>query len=254
MTEKTEKKKDVLQPVDDEARRLARSLVRRSRYASLATLDPLDGSPAASRVSLATAMNGDPVFLISQLSGHFGNLEADPRCSLLIGEPGKGDPLAHPRITLIGRAEKLPSGPERDRIKSRYLLRHPKSALYVDFPDFAFWRFSTARVSLNGGFGKAFAPVASDIVLDMTGLEQLEAAEASAVSHMNEDHGDAVDRYAASVGAKETGWKLACVDPEGIDMVHGDATARLWFDEPLKTAEDLHMTLVKIARRLRTGS
>lgn len=250
----TEKKKDVLQPVDDEARRLARSLIRKGRHASLATLDPSDGSPAASRVSLATAMSGEPVFLISRLSGHFTNLEADQRCSLLIGEPGKGDPLAHPRITLIGRAEKLPDGAERDRIKARYLMRHPKSALYVDFPDFAFWRFSIARASLNGGFGKAYAPLPADLVCDMTGLEPLEAAEAGAVSHMNEDHADAVDRYAASVGAKETGWKLACVDPEGIDMVLGDATARLWFDEPLKTPDDLHKTLVMIARRLRTGS
>lgn len=254
MTEKTERKKDVLQTVDDDVRRLAKNLVRKGRYATLATLDPLDGSPAASRVSLATAMNGDPVFLISRLSGHFTNLEADQRCSLLIGEPGKGDPLAHPRITLIGRAQMLDSSPERDRIKARYLMRHSKTALYVDFPDFAFWRFSIVRTSLNGGFGKAFAPEASDIVCDTTGLEQLEAAEAGAVSHMNEDHADAVDRYAASVGAKESGWKLACVDPEGIDMVSGDATARLWFEQPLRTPDDLHKTLVAIARQLRTGS
>jgi len=252
MTETTEKKKDVLQPVDDEARRLAGSLVRRGRQAALATLDPADGSPMASRVSLATAMNGEPVFLISRLSGHFANLEADPRCSLLIGEPGKGDPLAHPRITLIGRAERLADGVARDRIKARYLMRHPKSALYVDFPDFAFWRFSIARASLNGGFGKAYAPQVSDLVCDMTGLEALESAEAGAVSHMNEDHADAVDRYAASVGAKDSGWKLACVDPQGIDLTLGDATARLWFDKPLKTPDDLHKTLVAIARRLRT--
>jgi putative heme iron utilization protein len=239
--------------VDDEARRLAKSLVRKARYASLATLDPLDGSPAASRVSVATTMGGDPVFLISGLSGHFGNLEADQRCSLLIGEPGKGDPLAHPRITLIGRAQKL-SGPERDRVKARYLMRHPKSALYVDFPDFAFWRFAIGRASLNGGFGKAYALHAADLAYDMTGLDQLEAAEVGAVSHMNDDHADAVDRYAASVGAKESGWKLACVDPEGIDMVLGEDVARLWFDDPLRTPDDLHKTLVMIARRLRTGA
>ncbi|MGE0768412.1 MAG: HugZ family protein [Hyphomicrobiaceae bacterium] len=249
----SEKKKDTLRTVDDNARRLAKTLTRQGRYASLATLDPIDGSPAASRVSLATAMNGDPVFLISQLSGHFTNLVADQRCSILVGEPGTGDPLAHPRITLIGRAVKLTDGPERDRIKSRYLMRHPRSALYVDFADFAFWRFSTTRVSLNGGFGKAFAPEAGDVVCDMTGLDALEVAEAGAVAHMNDDHADAVDRYAASTGATGTGWKLACIDPEGIDMVLGEATARLWFDEPLKTPDDLHRTLVTLARRLRMG-
>jgi putative heme iron utilization protein len=123
----------------------------------------------------------------------------------------------------------------------------------VDFPDFDFWRFSIVRASLNGGFGKAYAPQPSDLVYDMTDLAPLEAAENGAVTHMNEDHADAVDRYAASVdGEKGRGWKLACVDPEGIDMVAGDATCRLWFDQPLKTPEDLHMTLVAIARKLRT--
>ncbi|MGD9805767.1 MAG: HugZ family protein [Hyphomicrobiaceae bacterium] len=245
----TEKKKDVLQPVDDEARRLAKNLVRKGRYASLATLDPIDGSPAASRVSLATTMGGDPIFLISRLSGHFTNLESDPRCSLLVGEPGKGDPLAYPRITLIGRAEKLTEGVERDRVKARYLMRHPKSSLYVDFPDFAFWRFAITRASLNGGFGKAFAPQAADLACPMAGFEQLEVAEAGAVAHMNSDHADAVDRYAASVGRKESGWKLACLDPEGLDLVCGDEIARLWFDQSLQSPDELRPTLVALAKR-----
>jgi putative heme iron utilization protein len=245
----SEKKKDVLQPVDDEARRLAKGIVRKGRFASLATLDPVDGSPAASRVSLATTMAGDPVFLISRLSGHFTNLEADQRCSLLVGEPGKGDPLAHPRVTLIGRAEKLADGPERDRIKARFLMRHPKSALYVDFPDFAFWRFSIVRASLNGGFGKAFALEAADLTCTMAGLEQLEAFEPAAVSHMNSDHSDAVDRYAASLGRKETSWKLACLDPEGLDLTCGDETARLWFDRPLTAPAELRPTLIALAKR-----
>ena len=97
----TAEKKDVLQPVDDSARRLSKTLIRTARQAALGTIDPTDGSPFVSRVSLATAMDGSPVFLISRLSGHFANLESDPRCSLLVGEPGKGDPLAHPRITFL---------------------------------------------------------------------------------------------------------------------------------------------------------
>ena len=95
-----EKKRDVLQPVDDGAKRLAKALVRSARYAALATLDPLDGSPSVSRVSLATAMDGSPIFLMSRLSSHCTNLMVDARCSLLVGEPGKGDPLAHPRRDL----------------------------------------------------------------------------------------------------------------------------------------------------------
>jgi len=254
MTETTEKKKDVLQPVDNEARRQAKTLLRMARYAALATLDPTDGSPTASRVSMATDISGEPVFLISRLSGHYTNLEGDSRCSLLIGEPGKGDPLAHPRITLIGRATKLEKGStECERIKARYLMRHPKASLYVDFPDFDFWRLSTVRASLNGGFGQAYAPKPSDLIHDMEALAELEASEASAVAHMNDDHADAVDRYAASIGSNETGWKLAGIDAEGFDMVLGDMATRLWFDEPLKTPKDMHVALVALAKRLRSA-
>lgn len=246
----TEKKKDVLQQVDDSARRLAKSLIRTARYASLATLEPSDGFPAASRVSIATEMDGSPVFYISRLSGHFRNLEADSRCSLLIGHPGKGDPLAHPRVTLIGTAERLSDGPLRDRVKARYLMRHPKSALYAELPDFAFWRFKTVRVSLNGGFGRAFAPIAADIATDMTGLAELELAEAGAVAHMNADHADAVGRYAAAAGSADgKEWRLACIDPEGLDLTAGDAALRIWFEQPLKSPADLRPALVAMARR-----
>ena len=245
----TKNKPEVLQPVDGDVRRLAKTLLRTARFAALGTLDHFDGSPSVSRVAIATAMNGDPCFLISGLSSHFGNLEADARCSLLVGEPGKGDPLAHARMTLIGRAEKLADGEGRQRIKDRYLMRHPKSALYADFADFAFWRFRAERVSLNGGFGKAYALTPSDIVTDLSLVAGLEDAEASAVAHMNADHGDAVDHYASQAGGDEAGWRLACLDPEGIDLARGDRTARLWFETPMTSAAQLRPVLVALAKR-----
>jgi putative heme iron utilization protein len=244
----TAKKTDVLRPVDDDARRLAKTLVRTSRYASLATIEPADGFPSASRVAMATTMAGEPVLLMSGLSGHFRNLEADQRCSLLVGEVGKGDPLAHPRMTLIGRAERIEQGTGRDLARSRYLMRQPKSALYMDFPDFALWKVTPARVSLNGGFGKAYAPEPTDIVTGMQGLSDLESAEASAVAHMNTDHTDVIQRYAASIGEEPGSWRLACLDPEGLDLTWGDRVARLWFDRPLQQASELRPKLVSLAK------
>jgi putative heme iron utilization protein len=245
----TTKKKDVLQPVDDAARRLAKTLIRTARYAALGTLDPRDGSPFVTRVSLATAMDGAPIFLISRLSGHFANLEADAKCSLLVGEPGKGDPLAHPRITLVGSAEVLPAGTTRDRVKHRYLRRHPKADLYADFPDFAFWTFKISRASLNGGFGKAYALENGDLTTPLDGVEGLIDIEEGAVSHMNSDHLDAVNRYAAQAGAKHGKWSLSTIDPEGVDLTSGDDIVRLWFDEPLASPDDLRPVLVALAKR-----
>jgi putative heme iron utilization protein len=246
--EMEEKKRDVLQPIDETARRLAKTLVRTARFAALGTLDPVDGAPSVSRVSLATAMDGAPVFLISRLSSHCTNLLADSRCSLLVGEPGKGDPLAHARMTLIGRAEQIEPGSAQTRSRARYLLRHPKASLYVDFPDFSFWRFEVARASLNGGFGKAYALAADDLATPLAGIEGLEDIEDGAVSHMNQDHAPAIQTYAAKAGEEAGNWRLSSLDPEGLDLSAGDRIARLWFEQPLRSASELRPVLVALAK------
>lgn len=246
------RKKDVLQPVDDAARRLARGLPRGARHGALATLDPADGAPLATRVGLATDLDGAPVFLVSTLSAHTQALLADPRCSILVGEPGKGDPLAHPRLTVTGRALRADDEALRARLKRRYLARHPKAALYADFPDFAFWRLEIDRASLNGGFGRAYAMTPGDVLTDLAGLDGLDDFEAGAVAHMNEDHAEAVELYArAFCGAAAGPWTLAGIDPEGLDLALGDELRRLWFEAPVTTVAELRPLLVRLAGEAR---
>lgn len=250
MTDAAPLKKDVLCETDAEARRLAKTLLREARFGALACLEPESGAPLASRVALAADPEGAPYFLISQLSPHFAALEADPRASLLIGEPGKGDPLAHPRLTAIGAAEKIERGEARDRLRARYLGRHPKAELYVDFGDFAFWRLTIERVSLNGGFGKAFALTPSDVLTPQP--DGLAAMEPGAVGHMNEDHLDAIEAYATGLLQLEPGaWRLASLDAEGLDLARGDAVRRLWFETPLARAEEMRPMLVALAKKAR---
>ena len=88
---------------------------------------------------------------------------------MLIGTPGKGDPAAHTRMTYMGHAERLTSEDDIARVRGRFLGKHPKSELYVDFPDFAFWRITPAAVSLNAGFGKAYELAAADVLTDVAG-------------------------------------------------------------------------------------
>ncbi|MEM6670870.1 MAG: DUF2470 domain-containing protein [Pseudomonadota bacterium] len=67
---------------------------------------------------------------------------------------------------------------------------------------------------------------------------------------MNEDHSDAVAYYATVLlGRPPDDWRLACVDLEGLDLVHGDEVARFWFDPPLKSADELRPRLVELAKR-----
>ena len=247
------KKTDVLRAVDDEARRLAKELVRTARYAALAALEPGTGHPLSSRVALATDLDGTPVILTSTLSGHTAAILADPRCSLLCGEPGKGDPLAHARITLFTKAVRIERGSsDHARLRRRYLARHPKAELYVDFGDFSFFLLEIVKASLNGGFGKAYELATEDLVLSGDHVSSFFDWEEGAVAHMNEDHVEAVKLYAETLArAPQASWRLSGLDPEGVDMVAGDRMCRVWFDAPMHDPADLRAELVALAAKAR---
>jgi hypothetical protein len=242
-------KSDVLRPTDAEAIALARNLIRTAHFGALAVLDPETGAPLASRVAVATDIDGAPVILVSSLSAHTGGLTADPRCSLLLGEPGKGDPLAHPRISIACEAKRLGAAEEaRARVERRFLNRHPKAKLYAGFADFAYFRLEPSGASLNGGFGKAYALGRNDLLVDSPANAALAASEQSAIDHMNADHHDAINVYArAFTGAGGGDWRMIGIDAEGFDLACGDETARVLFAEPLKSASEMRTALVKMA-------
>lgn len=248
--------KDVLRETDGDAIRLARTLLRASRYGALAVLDPTSGAPMASRVAVATDHDGAPLILVSSLSAHTGGLVADPRCSLLLGEPGKGDALAHARITIACRAEKIARDDARHgRIEQRFLNRNPKSKLYSGFDDFAFFRLEPQGASLNGGFGKAYALTAADLTTASPALEALAAAEQGAIDHMNADHRDAITLYAAHFARAGAGdWVMTGIDADGFDLACGDRIERVFFAEPVAEPSDMRKFLVAMAGEARRAS
>lgn len=156
-----------IRPTDDAARHLGRTLIDGAVFGALAVLHPDTGLPHVTRIAVAPGPCGQPVTLISELSLHTRALLADPRASLLLGEPGpRGDPLTHPRITLLVVAEFLRNGtPDHAAMRSHYLRHQPKAKLYVDFADFAFARLRVQGAALNGGFGKAFDLTPADLGL-----------------------------------------------------------------------------------------
>jgi heme iron utilization protein len=157
--------KAVLLETSSDAIALAKSLIRKAHHGALATLDPKSGRPVATRVGLATDTDGTPLILISALAAHAPALRADARCSLLIGEPGKGDPLAHPRTTLHCGAREIERGSaEETRIAARYLAHNPKAALYAGLGDFRYFRLEPLEASLNAGCGRAYALTAADVL------------------------------------------------------------------------------------------
>jgi putative heme iron utilization protein len=142
-------------PVEFDAIGLCADLMRKTGLASLATLERGSGFPFVTLTTIALDEDAVPLVLISSLAAHTSNLSADPRFSLLLSRHGKGDPLAHPRLTLTGTAART----ESKAAKEQFLARHAKAKLYAGFSDFSIWRLEPIRVHLNGGFGKAhFGP------------------------------------------------------------------------------------------------
>ncbi|TGP55379.1 HugZ family protein [bacterium M00.F.Ca.ET.159.01.1.1] len=250
-----EPKKDVIRETDAEAIRLAKTLIRAARFGALAVIEPGTGAPLASRVGVATDIDSTPLILISMLSAHTGALLADPRCSLLLGEPGKGDPLAHPRISLACRAVRLERGSaDQIRAERRYLNRNPKAKLYAGLGDFSFFRLEPGSASLNGGFGKAYLLDRDDLITGGALVEELAGSEQAALDHMNGDHRDALALYARHFGhAEGDGWIATGFDADGMDLAASDATCRVFFPQPLRSAGELRPVLVEMARTARVA-
>ncbi|QLP98636.1 MAG: HugZ family protein [Rhodoblastus sp.] len=236
-------------PADFDPVAEARRLLRTARSGALAAAEA-DGSPFVSLVNVATDVDGAPILLVSGLSRHTRLMAADPRVSLMLAQAGKGDPLAHPRLTLTGRV-----GPARDeRARRRFLARHPKSALYADFPDFAFLRVAIGAGHLNGGFARAAELEPGHLLTPLEGAQALIDVEAEAIAHMNQDHPDAVALYAGLAKAGEGSWRVSGIDPDGVDLASGDKTARLAFPARATDAASLRRALAELAELARRKS
>lgn len=236
--------------------RAVRDLVRGLDRAALATALPAssggDGGAAWPYASLVlAAVNHDlsPILLLSDLAEHTKAIAADGRVSLLFdGTGGLDQPLTGPRVTVLGRAALTTD----QRLARRFLARHPDAAMYAGFKDFHFYRVVLERAHLVAGFGKIRWLEAADLLpVQSPGLAE---SEAGIVSHMNDDHADALQLYAEKLlGLTAGDWQMTGIDAEGIDLRRGGQVARLSFDAPLATAAEARKVLVSLVGRARTA-
>jgi putative heme iron utilization protein len=226
----------------------ARALLRSARRASLSTLDHASGRPCVSLIGIATAEDGAPLLLVSDLARHTANLGADPRASVLLADVGAGDPLAHPRVTLWGTCVAV----EKADKKSRWLARQPDAEMYYDFADFRMLRLEPEGGHLVAGFGRIVDLVWNDIRTETAGAEALFQAEAGIVEHMNDDHSDATRLYAtALLGAPDGAWRFEGVDPLGCEIGFDGRSLYLPFPQAAKTAGDVRRMLVALVAQAR---
>jgi putative heme iron utilization protein len=227
----------------------ARALVRSKDRGALATAMKEDGWPYASLVMIACDAAANPLLMISELAEHTQNILSQDRVGLLIdGTEGLDNPLTGARVTLIGRAAKTTD----KELMARYVARHADAALYAGFADFALYRLEVERVHMVAGFGAIHWIEKPAYTFDLAHVGALMAAEADIVSHMNEDHADAIQLYATGpLRLAGEGWVMTGVDPEGFDLRNGGTVARLAFDAPVGTAEEARAALVALVGKAR---
>lgn len=211
---------------------------------------PDAGAPYTSLVLVASDHDSSPLLLISTLADHTKNLAANPAVSLLFdGTLGLDEPLTGPRVTLQGSAAKT----DDERLKARFVARHPGAAMYAGFKDFALWRVTVTRAHLVVGFGKIHW-LAADNILYRAAAPALGEAEAGIIEHMNADHADAVQLYATKLlGREGDGWTMTGVDPEGADLRRGGTVLRLPFIKPVTNADEARVELVRLVKQARSA-
>lgn len=240
--------RDPRQDPNFDPKALSKQLLRVIRSGTLATLTT-QGAPFATLTAVANHYDGSPILLLSRLALHTRNLERDPRCSLLLAQGGRGDPLAHPRLTL----EAVAARTDDKAARNRFLRRNPKSALYADFPDFSFWRLEIVGVHLNGGFARAadFGPPV--LMTSLIGAESLLAAEESLLEKLNRSDVETLQLLARKIARERAGaWHAIGIDPEGLDLACGDRTSRVVFSTRVKTADEFRTRFVELAASVRS--
>lgn len=222
----------------------ARRIVRAADRATLSTRGA-DGWPYGALVLLGLDLDGAPLLMLSSLAQHTRHLQDDDRVAVTVdGTLGLPEPLAGPRLTVLGRTHRT----DELRHRARFLARHPSARRYADFTDFAVYRMAVDRVHLVAGFGKIRWLEADRMLLAPALWQPFATAGFGSIDRLNTDRADLIDACAARLDAgHHTGWQITGIDPDGCDLRHGPRTLRLAFAEPCPAPDRVSTALERFA-------
>jgi putative heme iron utilization protein len=140
--------------VESDVDRGARQLLNQRGFGVLITnAQSLPGYPFGSLSPYALDAKARPIFLLSGLAIHSANLLADPRASLFVfAEAAETATAVAARLNVIGKVRPIDAS-ERDEQRALYIARHPESAQWAEFGDFAFYVLEPEQMYFVGGFG-----------------------------------------------------------------------------------------------------
>ncbi len=228
----------------------SRQIIRSTKKAFLNTIaNPDDSSfagwPSTSLVTVVAAWDGSPVLMLSDIAYHAKNIQADERCALMFdGTQGYANPQEGPRVSVVGKLKKN----NDKRLHARFLNRHPGARLYAGFGDFNFYKMNVEKFHFVGGFARAVWINKRKALLPKSDWSEIADGEQDIIDHMNTDHAEALRLYGTKLLRKRgKNWHMIGADPEGIDLICGQNTHRLNFNQITSTRDKYRKTLVNLA-------
>ena len=244
---------DVTNAVRPSAAEEVRTIAVSTNSGTLATLTAT-GDPWASLITYGL-LDGAPVLCVSKMAEHGRNLAGDPRASIAIVAPATDpDPLASGRVTLAGVVER-PSGDELAAARDAHLTAVPAAKYYVDYSDFTLWVLRVQRVRWVGGYGRMDS--ATGEAYTAAGPDPIAPRAAGAISHLNNDHAEALCAMAQKLGGYPDATAATCTgaDRYGLDLKvstpRGLAYTRVGYAAPVDSYDDLRSATVELAARAR---
>ncbi|HKV40449.1 MAG TPA: DUF2470 domain-containing protein [Blastocatellia bacterium] len=239
--------------------REVRALITAERDGMLCTISKkVAGWPFGSIAPYGLTDAGDPILLISEIAEHTRNLRADARASLLIRDStAMEDPQAGARATLMGYAMPVPE-PFLQGASRNYLDLFPNSSGYFSAHDFTLFQIKLTQVRYIGGFGEIHWISAGEITDDCKhdSSDPLSHHSERILSHMNQDHGEALIMFADKFGSMNAcSSRMISADSQGFDLVAVQdgihRHLRIKFPEPVTTPEDARRVIVEMVRQVR---
>ena len=232
----------------------AKLLVNNTQSAVLSSISHnLRGYPFGSVTPFISCSEGKLYFYISDIAQHAKNLSHDCRMSVTVFQQAlEGDQNAHGRVTLVGDAHKL-QAEQADLVLQRYLMRFPEAESYKQAHDFHVWQMDIVRVRYIGGFGKIFWLEPEEWQANASPWDF--ATESRMISHMNEDHVDAMSLILAQHhNINDHQPQMTGIQSQGFYMRSGQRNYYVAFEKVCQSGADVRTELVKLTQQARQAA
>lgn len=216
--------------VNEKARTVA-SVCTSGTLCTTSISDGIGGAPFGSFVDYVLDDDGNPVFLMNEMSMHTINIRENSDAPdgksmvTLFAQLGQQNAFSEgqdvSRCSITGTVDMIPADdPEMDAIRMRYSINHAYADQVMDSPKFAFYRLKPAKIYFVGGFGVLAKWVEPEDYKNAS--PDILAEEASEiVSRLNRDHSDDLSltaKHLLGVESEIEKIRVTNVDRLGMDI------------------------------------